>query len=197
MSFAWSFYTVSPTGFESYFAGPHPDKLATLTAALTWDDGVDPDAAEFAAARIANHGLDYSGLSAEEGTLLDECLAMLTSDEGLGEEIERKPQSPDFVHPSVIESLLRAAHSSKIDVRLLPILRSGRRYGESVPTPNCNYCLLSPAEAKELASELTAILSATKSWGKESWMPQLVAECLLQPLSKSVETERLLLGRLG
>jgi hypothetical protein len=197
MSFAWAFYTVSRSKFEGCFSGPHPEKQERIISALTWDGGVDLDAAEFAANHIANHGLDYSGLSIEDATLLDECFAMLISPEGLGEELECVSQSPDFVHPSVVESLHRAADASKITVRLLPILRSGRRYGAAEPTPNCNYCFFSPSEAKDLARELSAILSAINNWGKEKWMPDLVTECLLQPLTKCVESDRPLIGRLG
>ena len=198
MSFAWAFYSIPRTAVSAYFSGPCPEKIGAIHAALKWDEGaLDDEAAEFVARHIASRGLNYSGLDEDQAALLDEALGMLTSPEGLAEALELKPESPDFVHPSVIDSLLRNAGAAQMPTLLLPILRSGRRFGAAGPTSDCNYCVLTPSEAGQLASELSAVLSATKSWGKEKWMPDLVTECLIGPLIQAEKADRHLLGLLG
>ena len=198
MSFAWAFYSVSQADFEGHFLGPHPEKLEAFTSALTWDEGAfDEESAQQIAEHLAEHGLNYADLDEDRAALLDEAVPMLISEEGVGSSLQRVPESPEFVHPFVIESLLRAAKVGRISVLLLPILESGRRYGATGPTEGCNYCVLSPSEAESLALELSTILGATKDWGKEEYMPELVRKCLIGPLEKANKKKRALLGVLG
>lgn len=197
MSFAWAFYTVSVPRWESCFQGAHTEKAQAFLSALTWDEAVDQEAARFAADHLARNGLEYSGLSEDDACLIDECISLLTSEEGLGHELEREAVSPDFVHPSAVEKLLRAAEAAKVRCDLLPLLRSGRRYGAVAPSSTCNYCVLTPSESAGMVKELSSVLASTKGWGKDAWIPDLVRECLVQPLTKAAESERLLLGLLG
>src|SRR5262245_14999845 len=130
MSFAWAFYSVAQADFEDHFLGPHPEKLQEFTSALTWDEGpLDEESAQQIGRHLAEHGLDYAHLDEDKAALLDKAVPMLLSPEGLGPSLQRVPESPEFVHPSVIESILRAAQVGSIPIRLLPILKSGRRYG--------------------------------------------------------------------
>ena len=197
MSFGWNFSTVTRAAFESYFAGPHPERLAEFREALLWDEGAFAEEdAEAVAAHLAAYGLDYAQSDGRMGRLLDQSLPMLLSQEGLGPQVQIAPVSPDFVNPSAIGSLIRAASAAGLSIRLLPVLKAGRRYSTGVPCIDCNYCYLSIEEASELCAELSAILRSTTEWGRETWMPELVQECLLGPLAQAQPGQDIL-GVLG
>ncbi len=193
MSRLWSFYSYNPARFTSYFDGSVTDAASHVFEATAWEDGVwrDPAVPARLAAQVTIGGISYDELPPADATVLDQMLPMLFAPEGLAEQWEVVPESPDGLHPSVIRELLPRAGRAV----LLPVLLGGRRIGAVEPS-ECGYCLLTPAECERLAAEAEQVLASGRPWSQE-WVPDVVDECLIGPLRAAVSKGRPLFGLLG
>jgi hypothetical protein len=194
----WFFYTYSQRRFETYLAQGHPDVLRVVEAATrdggAWGACDDHDAQALCrlAGRIAESGLDYSGLMPREAYMLDALMPLLFSRDGLAEQLELVPESPDGLHPSEIDVLLS---QSGVGPALLPILLGGRRFGSSEPS-DCDYCLLAATECMQMLSEVDRAISEYDPRSNAVDIDS-IRECLIGPLRSSIDKGRPLFGSLG
>jgi hypothetical protein len=192
------FYSYSQCRFETYLAKGHPDVLRVVEAATrdvgAWSacDDDDAQAVRWLAGRIAESGLDYSGVMPREAYLLDALMPLLFTRDGLAEQLEVVPESPDGLHPSEIDVLLR---QSGVRPALLPILLGGRRFGSSEPS-DCDYCLLTAPECVQMLSEVDRAISECDPCS-EAVDIESIRECLITPLRSSTNKGRRLFGSLG
>jgi hypothetical protein len=198
MSRLWFFYSYSQRRFETYLAKGHPDVLRVIEAA-TRDEGAwgacnvdDVQVVCWLAERIPASGLDYSGLTPRAAYMLDALMPLLFSRDGLAEQLELVPESPDGLRPSEIDLLLS---QSGVRAALLPILRGGRRFNSSEPS-DCDYFLLTAAECVEMLSEVDRAISEFDS-RTDAVEIESIRECLIGPLQRSIDRGRPLFGALG
>ena len=193
MSRQWSFYSYSSERFADYFDGSVPDAARQVVDAATSDDGAwrDPAAPARVAAWITAGGIRYEGLSSADATVLDQLLPMLFAPEGLAEQWEVAPESPDGLHPSVVQELLLRAGVAV----LLPVLVCGRRFEATEPS-SCEYCFLTPAECERLAGEAERALASIGPCSTAR-LPDIVHECLIGPLMSAATKGQSLFGVLG
>jgi hypothetical protein len=203
MSYAWTFHSFSLEKFQRYFGQASPQEVEEMVAAATWQElgsGNDEDAADLepieeTVRRIATHGISYEGLSSDDARTLDECIAVLFSPEGLEEQLEISHESPDGVHPTIVEELLRRAEG-RLELRYLPVLRQGWRYGSGDLAANCQYVLLHPEHLQPLADEIAEVIALPLPWSENS-LPGIVEECLSQVLQTVIAKNKGLAGFLG
>src|SRR5262249_33223892 len=108
---------VLPRKFQHYFGHATPEEVEEMVAAATWerreygDDGDSEDLAsiERVVRHVATTGLSYAGLSVDDAGILDGSLGLLFSPEGLEKQLGVGHESPDDLHPMIIEELLRRA----------------------------------------------------------------------------------------
>lgn len=174
-----------------------------MVAAATWEEreyGDDEDAADLEPIErtvrcIATGGISYAGLSPDDARMLDDCIAVLFGPEGLETQLEIRPESPDGIRPRTIEELLRRAEG-RLDLRYLPMLRHGKRYGASDLAVSCQYVLLHPEELQPLAEEIASVVALPLPWS-ESYVPDVVDKCLVQVLQTVILKNMGLAGFLG
>jgi hypothetical protein len=167
---------------------------------------IEGQAALFLAQRLARSGLTYEGLEPPEAIRLDEFVAVIGASESLGHELEVKWHSPDFFPKggvaelvgrsgnsrSWVSRLLMGRQPTRVPLRYLPLLQTGRRFGtEAEPTRSewAFYVVLSPTEAVGLRDEVEAVLQADVPW-RRKWLRSATEECLLVPLQEVVGTGR-------
>jgi hypothetical protein len=203
MSYAWSFHSFSIQKFQHYFGHASPQEVEEMVAAATWEEreyGENEDAADLepierAVRRVATGGISYAGLSTDDARTLDECIAVLFSPEGLEQQLEIGHESSDGVHPTIIEELLRRAEGH-VELRYLPGLRHGWRYGATDLAVSCEYVLLHPEHLQPLADEVASVVALPLPWS-EGYVPEIVDECLVQVLQAVIPQKKGLAGFLG
>lgn len=192
MSYLWWFSSFSPVAFKQLLAGEHPQELDAFVARVASSfDALEaaPEDAEIARKLLAS-GFSYEGFDRRTARTADEIVASAFSDDGLRDVLEIKPLSPDGVHPSVIEELI-----ARTDPSILPSLVTGRRFGEDGPAP-CEYCILSPEEVALALDEIGRAVSVPVPWSTK-YVPDLVRECLIEPLTIGMANGRWIFGALG
>src|SRR5215470_2824127 len=229
MGSGWMIKTFERARWDDIFgAGTPVAEQKILDAMLCEEEGYfDPDAiplrpdpqrdqviasiegrAALALARhLARSGVTYEGLAPAEAMRLDEFMALMCAREALGEELEVKWHSPDFLPMWGVAELLGRTGNSRswasrlglmgrqtthLPVRYLPLLQTGRRFGtEAEPTRSETsfYVVLSPTEVVGLRDEVEAVLQADVPW-RRKWSRSDAEECLLAPLQKVVGTGR-------
>jgi len=194
MSYLWNFKSFSWPKFEAIVGSGDSSHEQLVVEAVTWDDWGDMDVIERLARVLVRSGPSYDSLSSEEATDMDDLVSMLFGPEGLEEELEIEYESPDGLHPSVVKELLDRARD-RVEVHYLPILNGGRRLGLTELT-HCEYCLLRATEVSALRKEVEQVVALPVSWS-ESYVPDLIDECLVSVL-KTVEAKQAgLMGSLG
>lgn len=189
--------------FQHYFGHASPREVEEMVAAATWEEreyGEDGDAAgiesiERTVRRVATGGISYAGLTADDSRTLDECIAVLFSPEGLEEQLEIRHESADGVHLPVIKELLRRAEG-RVELRYLPALRHGERYGARDLAVGCQYVLWLPEHLEPLAREIASVVALPLPWS-EGHVPEVVDECLVQVLRAVIPKKKGLAGFLG
>lgn len=194
MSYMWNFYSFSSLKFDAIAGSGDAGHEELIVDAVTWDDWGDMEAIERLAKAFVRSGPSYDTLSKDDASIMDGLIAMLFSPEGLEEELEIEPESPDGLHPSVVDEMIRRAEG-QIELQLFPILNGGRRLGSDGPV-HCEYFLLSCDEVGVLRSEVEQILALPGSWS-ESNVPDLINECLLDVLKEVEAKPKSLMGSLG
>ena len=171
-----------------------------MVAAATWQERADGDDVDLRPIEevvrcVATGGLSYSGLTAEQAAMLDQRLMVLFSPEGLEAQLEIEPESPDGVHPSIIEELLQRAQG-RVELSYLPVLLHGWRHGVGDLTAKCEYVLLYPEHLPPLAAEIDAVVKLALPWS-ESYVPEVVDKCLVQVVRNVIPKQKGLAGFLG
>ena len=197
MSYLWSFQSFDPAKSQHIFGGGDPCARDAVVRALTWDEDAfdDVDAVVFVAEWIVSHGITYAGLAGSMRELLDDLIPVIFSPEGLAQELDVRPESPDGVHPSVFEEIIARA-SGHPSLRMLPLFRRGRRHGETETTSRCEYVILTPDELSTLCEELEAVLGQTVAWSADG-LPELIRECLLDVAAAISSRDRAAVALLG
>lgn len=197
MSYLWHFYSYSKPALDAVVGSKDAEIEQTVVEAVTWDDWDEGNTADMErlGRRLIESTAPYEGLPEADAKTLDEVIKMLFSPEGLEEQLEIEPESPDGVHESVIEELISRGGPA-IKPALLPILQKrGRRYGQSTPTL-CEYCLLDTTEVCMLQQEVTELRSSSMPWSDPA-IAAVVDECLLAPLESAKAKGKSLFGHLG
>jgi hypothetical protein len=202
MSYAWSFQSFSWPKFQQLFGQANPDQAAQLASAATAVDrqyGLQApevrQSIEDLFQRLAMYGLDYKNLTEAEARIVDEHMVALFNSDELSGAWEVEPLSPDGVHPTVIEELIRRAED-RTDLHYLPMLRHGRRYGASDLQPKCEYVIFHPMELPLLAEEIDRAVARSIPWS-EDYVPEIVEECLSEVIAAAIEQDKGLAGFLG
>jgi len=199
MSYAWSFQSFSVEKFKHYFGHATPEEVEAMVAAATWQEKADGDTVDLrpieeVVRRVATSGLTYAGLTPEQAKILDQRLMVLFSPEGI-EDLEIEPESPDGVHPNIIQELIQRAQG-RVELRCLPVLVHGWRHGEDSLAAKCEYVILYPEILPMLAAEIEAVVKLPLPWS-EDYVPEVVDECLLQVIRTVIPKKKGLAGFLG
>lgn len=191
MSYAWFFYGYAEAEFKHVFGRTQSDEMESFREWVESELGRNP-ATQSLVRRSLTDALSYEGLSSSEMKLLDSILVIAFSEEGFASQLKVRPLSPEGLHPTLIDELLRR-HPA--EAALLPILRTGRRYGERVPS-ECEYCMLDLDELEQLIAEVERSVDAPEEWPR-SYMREVVDECLATPLRKALKAREFIYGHLG
>ncbi|MCE9555666.1 MAG: hypothetical protein K8T91_20140 [Planctomycetes bacterium] len=194
MSHLWSFQSFAQPKLDALVGSGDAEAEKAVIEGVTWDEWGDMVMIEGLARNLVRSGANYEGLTSKESKTLDEIIAMLFSPEGLEERLEVEYESPDGVHPAVIQELLNRSPDPR-ELRMLPFLESGRRLGESAPS-DCEYCIFSPTEVQTLHREVEQIMSLPSAWS-EDYMPDLVKEWILDLLAAVRDKKKALAALLG
>lgn len=196
MSYLWWFASFSKSQLDAVVGSADSSMEEAVIETATWDDFDDDEIAE--RTRLARHLVRsrdvYDGLTDEEVKIMDAIVSGLFCTEGLEQELWLEYESPEGLHPSVIVEMLKRA-KGKLDVSLLPILRSGRRLGQTSPTM-CEYCVLNVEEIPALRGEVEAILALPGEWSAP-YVAEEIEECLRSVLANVENKNKALVGQLS
>lgn len=193
---------------EGYFdgsdeLGPGPDRQEIL-------DSPDGQAAIVLAAHLVANGFTYDDLGEPQAVMLDDFACTVCAPESLGDLLDIKYPSPDFLGERTILQLLDrlgyvrsplmrrfkkliGAHQQLAEPRYLPMLMTGRRFGTEVPLSypryHSRYAIFSPAEVGELRQEVAAAINARAPW-KDSRDPAEIEKYFLAPLTNVMNSGR-------
>lgn len=191
MSYAWWFASFEPEALARLLRGGHERELDAFVdfvgSGSNEFDPLDPEIAR----TLLESGFSYEGVDARSARMADDIVSAAFSEAGFWDLLAMRPESPDSLHPSVIDELLRRGGSSA----MRPILRTGRRCGEETPSL-CEYAVLAPEEVAILLKEVRRAMAAPVPWSAP-YVPQVVVECLIQPLESGVRDGRWVFGSLG
>jgi len=197
MSYLWSFYSFPESEFGRVFGSGDAAVEKSAIEAATWEEAgfTDPGAAGELAARIVRQGISYDGLTTQEASLLDDLILILFSPEGLWEQLSIEPESPDGLHPEIVEEV--AQHVSPEQAQnLLPYLIDGRRFKNGGKPTGEVYCVLSPPEVSSLVGTVMAAVERADQWS-EPYVPEVIQECLIDVLDQTAEKKRWCIGFLS
>jgi hypothetical protein len=194
---------------EGYFDGseelrPGPDRQEIL-------DSPEGQAAIILAAHLVENGFTYDDLGESQAVMLDEFACTVCAPESLGNFLDIKWHSPNFLGELPILQLLdrlgyvrspllrrfkrlMGSHPQQGEPKYLPMLMTGRRFGTQAqliyPRQHCHYAIFSPAEVVELRQEVTAAINAPAPWKEPSREPAEHEEYFLAPLTDVVNNGR-------
>jgi hypothetical protein len=191
---------------EGYFDGseelrPGPDRQEIL-------DSPDGQAAIVLAAHLVENGFTYDDLGEPQAVMLDDFACTVCARESLGDFLDIKWHSPDFLGERTILQLLgyvrsplsrrikrlMGAQAQLVEPRYLPMLMTGRRFGTETqpiyPRQHCRYAIFSPAEVVELREEVAAAINAPAPWKDPSLEPADTEKYFLAPLTDVVNNGR-------
>lgn len=191
MSYSWSFASFSPDALALLLGGGHERELDAFVQRVgDGADGIVPGDPEIARALLES-GFSYESFDARTAREADDIVFAAFSPEGFWDVLGMRVESPDGVDPLVIEELLGRGGGGA----MLPLLRSGRRCGEETPSA-CQYCVLSPEEVTILLKDVRRSMAAPIGWS-EPYVPEVIVECLIEPLQNGVRDGRWVFASLG
>ena len=188
----WWFYTFDITKFENLVGSKNETIAQTVIEAATWED--ENEELSRAASNLVMNGFDADNCSEDNLKTYDELFQILFSPEGLSDELDIKPISPDGVHPSLIVEMLEHAKDTSM-TQMLINLKSGRRY-KQVFTSDCEYCILTTNEVAALHNEVEKIINHGHNWSEQSY-PSVLKECLLDVLTTAQNNGNAVIALLG
>ena len=168
MSYSWSFHSFSDEAFRDVFGHSSPQQVGKFLETATYALGdVSPEIAHASRSMLMS-GISYEGASPKASRAMDEVIKHAFSSEGLEAELELEHLSPDGVHPSVIDELVRRLDAP---APLLACLLRGRRFGRSEPA-DCEYCIFRPEEVSAVLHEIRNACAADAAWSAD-YLPDL------------------------
>lgn len=192
MSYQWWFYSFEPDALARLLGGGHEPELdAFVDLVGTGSDEFGSPSDPVVARALLESGFSYEGFDARSARTADDIVIAAFSEVGFWHVLTMEPESPDGLHPAVIDELLARANGGA----MLPLLRTGRRCGEETPSA-CEYVVLAPEEVTILLKEVRRAMAAPVPWSAPH-APQDVVECLIGPLESGVRDGRWVFGSLG
>jgi hypothetical protein len=185
MSYSWSFHSFSDDAFRGVFGRSTSQQVGEfLESAADALGSASPEISQAARSMLMS-GISYDGASPGASRAMDEAIKLAFSSEGLEAELEVEHLSPDGVHPSVIDELVRRLDAP---TTLLAGLLRGRRFGQSEPA-DCGYCIFRPGEVSAVLHEIRNACAAGVVWSAD-YLPELVQECLVEPFEAAERAGR-------
>ncbi len=192
MSFAWWFASFEPDALARLLGGGHEREIDSFVDLVgTGSDEFGPPSDPEVARALLESGFSYEGFDARSARTADDIVLAAFSDVGFWEVLAMRAESPDGVHPGVIDELLGRGGGGA----MLPLLRSGRRCGEETATA-CEYMVLAPEEVTILLKEVRRAMAAPVQWSAP-YVPQVVVQSLIEPLQNGVREGRWVFASLG
>ena len=192
MSYLWSFASFEPEALARLLGGGHERELdAFVDLVGTGSDELGPPSDPEVARAVLGSGFSYEGLDARSARTADDIVLAAFSEAGFWDVLAMEAESPDGLHPSIIDELLGRGGGGA----MLPLLRTGRRCGEETPS-HCEYIVLAPEEVTILLKEVRRAMAAPVLWSAP-YVPEVVVECLIEPLQNGVRDGRWVFGSLG
>jgi hypothetical protein len=191
MSYTWSFASFDPEALARLLGGGHQRELdAFVDLVGSGADGLGPLDPAIARALLGS-GFSYEDFDAGDAQQADDIVFLAFSPDGFWDDLAMEADSPDGLPPDVIEELLARTGGGA----MLPLLRTGRRCGEETPSP-CDYAVLAPEEVTILLKEVRRAMAAPAAWSAPH-VPELVSECLIEPLENGTRGGRWVFASLG
>ena len=192
MSYAWWFASFDPDALARLLGGGHERELNAFvdlvgTGSDEFGSASDPEVAR----ALLQSGFSYEGFDARSTRTADDIVIAAFSEVGFWDVLAMEAESPDGVHPGIIKELLERSGGGA----MLPLLRTGRRCGEETPSP-CEYAVLAPEEVAILLKEVRRAMAAPVPWSAP-YVPEVVVECLIEPLENGVRDGRWVFASLG
>jgi hypothetical protein len=184
--------------FLHYFGHSTPEAVEEMIAAATWEEKdsgakVDMDAIRRILGRIATSGLSYAGLSEPESQILDQRLKVLFSPWGFDEQLDLEHESPEpYSHMVEVEDRM----PEDAEVRFLPMLRFGWRYGTTDLEAEPEYFIFHPDHAEKLAEEINLVMTNPAPWS-DPVIAEIVDQNLVKVLASVLEKKKGLAGVLS
>jgi hypothetical protein len=192
MSYSWSFASFEPDALARLLGGGHERELdAFVDLVGSGSDEFGPPSDPLIARALLESGFSYEDFDARSARTADDIVFAAFSPDGFWDLLAMEAESPDGLHPTVIEELLERGGGGA----MLPLLRTGRRCGEETPS-GCQYVVLSPEEVAILLKETRRAMAAPTRWSAP-YLPQVVVECLIEPLERGVREGRWVFASLG
>lgn len=185
MSYSWSFHSFSDESFGDVFGRSSPQRVGEFLESAAYALGEVSPEISHASRSMLTSGISYDGLSPGASRAMDEVVKLAFSPEGLGAELGVEHLSPDGVHPSVIDELVRRPGAP---APLLACLLRGRRFGQA-GTADCGYCIFRPGEVSAVLEEIRHACAADAAWSAD-YLPELLQECLVEPLEAAERAGR-------
>ena len=181
--------------FLHYFGHSTPEEVEEMIAAATWEEKdsgakVDMDAIRQILSRVATSGLSYTGLSEPESQILDQRLKVLFSPWGFEEQLDLEHESPE-PYPHMIEVEERMPKDAEI--RFLPMLHFGWRYGTTELEAEPEYFIFHPDHVQKLADEVKLSVTNPAPWS-EPLIAEIVGGNLVKVLASVLEKKKGLAG---
>jgi hypothetical protein len=164
MSRQWQFCSFSLGRFQQVFGKATEQEELALLKVLEYEMGVEPDDdIGQMAKRLAHEGINYQAMSPREAEVVDQIIAIAFSQDGLWNELELEQEMPDGLPHACVMDLLKRAAAAKMELKLLPMLKGGRRYQATIPS-ECHYVMFDRTEVPKLAQEARAVLDLPGTW---------------------------------
>jgi hypothetical protein len=181
--------------FLHYFGHSTPDEVEEMIAAATWEERdsgakVDLEAIRRILSRVATSGLSYTGLSEPESEILDERLKVLFSPWGFEEQLDLEHESPE-PYPHMVE--VEDRMPKNVEIRFLPMLRFGWRYGTTDLEAEPEYFIFHPDHAEKLAQEINLVMTNPAPWS-DPVIAEIVDQNLVKVLASVLEKKKGLAG---
>ena len=179
----WTFHSFSMERFLHYFGHSTAEEASRMIEVATWEEkdngaSVDMEQISRILKQVATTGLSYNGLSEPDAVILDRRLKVLFSPWGFEEELDLEHESPEpYAH--VLEMEERVPKT--IDLRFMPMLRFGWRYGTTEMDAEPEYFILHPEHVGALASEVSSAMANPEPWSDELFA-ELAEQNLVQVL---------------
>jgi hypothetical protein len=192
---SWTFHSLAMERFLHYFGRSTPEEAEQMIAAATWEEKdrgakVDMEAIRRILGRVATGGLSYTGLSEPEAEILDQRLKVLFSPWGFEEQLDLEHESPE-PYSHIVEVEDRVPEGA--EVRFLPMLRFGWRYGTTHLEAEPEYFIFHPDHVEKLAEEINLVMTNPTPWS-DPVIAEIVDQNLIKVLASVLEKKKGLAG---
>jgi len=192
---SWTFHSFSMEKFLHHFGHSTPEEAEQLIATATWEErdsgaNVDMEAIRRILGRVATSGLSYTDLSDPDAQILDKRLKVLFSPWGFEEQLDLEHESPEpYTHLIEVEDRM----PKDAEVRFLPMLRFGWRYGTTDLEAEPEYFIFHPDHVEKLAEEIKLLMTNPVPWS-DPIIAEIVDQNLVKVLASVLEKKKGLAG---